>query len=49
MNWLLVPVIVNPNWSLRTPALLLTTDAGGFHTSVGRPPNVEPQPVLPAK
>ena len=39
------PVIPNPNWPPVTPAFW----ACGFHKTVGTPPNIAPQPVVPGR
>ena len=46
---LLVPVIINPKRFVRMPKLAPLVCTCGFHRTVGRPPNVEAQPVLPGK
>ena len=49
MTKLLEPVIVNPKRFVRTPKLDPLVCTCGFHSTVGRPPNVAPQPAVPSR
>jgi hypothetical protein len=46
---LLVPVMVNPNRFVRTPKVAPPVCTCGFHSTVGRPAKIGPQPVVPGK
>ena len=49
MTWPLVQMMLNPNRFIFTPKLAPLACTYGFHNTVGRPLNVGPQPVVPAK
>ena len=49
MTSLVDPAMVNPNRFVRTPKLAPLLCTCGFQSTVGRPPNVEAQPVAPNK